>query len=471
MKQKSDKTLQALIKTIGESNVFFDDEAMAPYIVELRGRFHTPALAIAIPENVEQVQALVKWANAHKIGLVPQGGNTGMVGGQVPKQGNEIIVSMAKLNQIRHVDAEGGYICVEAGVTLQRAQKAADDVGLLFPLAIAPQEKAQIGGILSSNAGGLQVLAYGYARQLCLGVEAVMANGSLYQGLSGLKKDNTGYDLSSLLVGAEGTLGIISAATLKLFPKPKGFETAFINLLSPKAALALYSALIKRLGTSLTTFEMMPDFGMQMQIRHKMIENSPAVKNSDWYVLAQMSQLPGQSTNALSSALDAALNEGVIENFTIAKTDEIRRKMWRVREQLSGAQSKEGASIKHDISVPVSAVPELIERGTQAAKKILPGIRPCPFGHLGDGNIHFNFSQPVGADPKAYMEGADKIHGAIYEIVTGLGGSISAEHGIGQLKTELLKQHKDPVAYELMKRIKLSFDPNNIMNPGKMFDL
>ncbi|VAW22776.1 D-2-hydroxyglutarate dehydrogenase [hydrothermal vent metagenome] len=443
---------------------------MAPYIVELRGRFHTPALAIAIPKTIEQLQKLVSWANDYKIGLVPQGGNTGMVGGQVPKQGNEIIVSMAKLNQIRHVDANGGYMCVEAGVTLQSAQKAADEAGLLFPLAIAPQEKAQIGGILSSNAGGLQVLAYGYARQLCLGIEAVMANGSLYQGLSGLKKDNTGYDLSSLMVGAEGTLGIISAATLKLFPKPKGFETAFINLSSPEAALALYSELIKRLGTSLTTFEMMPDFGMQMQIRHKMIDNNPAGTVSDWYVLAQMSQLPGQSSNSLSNALDSSLKDGVIEQITIAKDEETRRQMWRVREQLSGAQSKEGASIKHDISVPVSAVPELIESGIEAAKKILPDIRPCPFGHLGDGNIHFNFSQPVGADPKAYMEGADKIHEAIYEIVTNLGGSISAEHGIGQLKTQLLKQHKDPVAYELMKKIKLTFDPNNIMNPGKMFD-
>ncbi|MCF6325766.1 MAG: FAD-binding oxidoreductase [Devosiaceae bacterium] len=470
MKQVSDKTLQALTDIIGAQNILRDDEAMAPYIVELRGRFHTPALAIAIPETIEQLQKLVSWANDNRIGLVPQGGNTGMVGGQVPKRGNEIIVSMAKLNRVRHMDASGGYMCVEAGVTLKNAQKAADDAGLLFPLAIAPQEKAQIGGILSSNAGGLQVLAYGYARQLCLGVEAVMANGSLYQGLSGLKKDNTGYDLSSLLVGAEGTLGIISAATLKLFPKPKGFETAFINLSSPKAALTLYSELLKRLGTSLTTFEMMPDFGMQMQIRHKMIEKNPAAKNSEWYVLAQMSQLPGQSTNALSTALDSALNDRVIEHFTIAKDERIRRQMWKVREQLSGAQSKEGASIKHDISVPISAVPELIERGIEAAKTILPDIRPCPFGHLGDGNIHFNFSQPVGADPKAYMDGAMKIHEAIYGIVTDLGGSISAEHGIGQLKTELLKHHKDPVAYDMMKKIKLVLDPNNIMNPGKLFD-
>ena len=470
MKHKPKKILRALTGLIGEKNILHDDANMAPYIVELRERFHTPALAVAIPETIEQLQMLVSWANDNRVGLVPQGGNTGMVGGQVPKRGDEIIISMAGLNRIRNVDSGGGYMCVEAGVTLEQAQKVADEVQLLFPLTIAPREKAQIGGILSSNAGGLQVLAYGYARQLCLGVEAVMANGSLYQGLSGLKKDNTGYDLSSLLVGAEGTLGIISAATLKLFPKPKGYETAFINLSSPKAALTLYSALTKRLGTGLTTFEMMPDFGIEIQMRHKMIDEIPTGKKSEWYVLAQLSQLPGQTANALSSALDPALKDGTIEHFTIAKDEEMRRKMWKIREQLSSAQSKEGASIKHDVSVPVSAVPELVERGTRTAKAILSGIRPCPFGHLGDGNIHFNFSQPVGANPKTYMEEADKIHEAIYKIVTSLGGSISAEHGIGQLKTRLLKQHKDPVTYDIMKKIKLSLDPNNILNPGKMFD-
>jgi len=472
MASKKNRTeiIKSLTATIGADNVLSNEMSIAPYIKELRKRFHSPALAIAVPQNIAQVQALVKWANKNKIPLVPQGGNTGMVGGQVPKIGNEIIVSLEKINQVRYVDAPAGYMCVEAGVILGKAQQEANDANLLFPLAIAPQDRAQIGGILSSNAGGLQVLAYGYARQLCLGVEAVMADGSLYQGLNGLKKNNMGYDLGSLMVGAEGTLGIITAATLKLFAKPEGFETTFINLASPEAALELYSMLVKRLGTSLTTFEIMPDFSMQIQLKHKMIDKNPAGANSKWYILAQMSQLPGQNKNSLSQGLEVAKSQGIIENFTIADDEKIRRKMWKMREQLSGAQSKEGASIKHDVSVPVSKVPELITRGCKKVKSIMPDIRPCPFGHLGDGNIHFNLSQPIGANPKAYMNGAEAIHDAIYEIVLDLGGSISAEHGIGQLKTKLLKQHKDPVAYDLMKKIKHSLDPNNIMNPGKMFE-
>ncbi len=470
MKRQDSRTIKSLEEILGPDNVLSDARDMAPYVVELRRRFNNPARAIAIPTSLDRLQALVKWANANRVPLVPQGGNTGMVGGQVPKNGNEIIVSMARINRVRKVDGDGAFMFAEAGVTLEKARRAADGAGLLFPLAIAPQDKAQIGGILSSNAGGLQVLAYGNARQLCLGIEAVLADGSLFRGLNGLKKNNTGYDLSSLLVGAEGTLGIISAASLKLFARPEGFETAFINLASPEAALELFRELSRRLGTSLTTFELMPDFGIAMQLRHGMIDKNPARSRSDWYVLAQVSRLPGQDRNGLSQGLEAARNNRTIKDFVISGKPGEQRRMWQVREQLSSAQSREGASIKHDVSVPVSAVPELIRTGCKAAGKIVPGIRPCPFGHLGDGNIHFNLSQPVDADATAYMEGAGKIHDAIYEIVAELGGSISAEHGIGQLKTGLLKEYKDPVAYEMMKKIKNILDPNNILNPGKMLD-
>jgi FAD/FMN-containing dehydrogenase len=458
----------ALEALVGPHAVIADPARMGAYLNEPRRRFHTAAAAVVLPQSVKDVQAIARWANANRVPLIPQGGNTGLVGAQVPLSGAEVIVSLTRLAAVREVDAEAGHMTVEAGLTLEAAHRAAEARGAVFPLWLASQGSARVGGVLSSNAGGVQVLAYGNARELCLGVEAVLADGRLYRGLNALRKDNTGYDLKDLLVGAEGTLGIITAATLKLFPLPEGQETAICNVGSPAEALRLFNMARARLGTRLTAFEIVPRLGLDIQLRHKMLDRDPTPGPSPWYAMLEVSRPPGGSAGALQQTLEAALGQGLLANAVLAESEADRTRMWAFREQMSAGQSREGASIKHDVSVPIAAVPRLIEEGSAAVERLVPGIRPCPFGHIGDGNIHFNFSQPVGADPKAFMAGEEPVHEAIYEVVLRLGGSVSAEHGIGQLKTELLRQVKDPVALEMMRAIKSALDPNGIMNPGKM---
>jgi len=458
-----------LSQLIGDARVIGEADRMGPYLHEPRNRFHRPASAIAIPNSVEQVQAIVRWAGENSVGLIPQGGNTGLVGGQVPKRGDEVIVSLAKLDRIRSVDVAAGTMTAEAGVILENAHKAAEAEGTIFPLWLASQGSARIGGLLSSNAGGVNVLTYGNARELTMGVEAVMADGRLYRGLNSLKKDNTGYDLKDLLVGAEGTLGIITAATLKLFPKPEDYETALANIAGPEAALTLFQLLRERVGGRLNAFEIMPQIGLDMQLRHGVLDRDPSAGPSPWYALIEVSRMKGGEPGALMAAIEAAFAEGLLDNAVIAESLEDRTRMWAFREQMSEVQSREGASVKHDVSVPIAAVPQLIAEGTAAAERLVPGIRSVPFGHLGDGNIHFNFSQPVGVDGKAFMAAHDEqLHETIYEIVLRLGGSVSAEHGIGQLKVDLLRQVKDPVALDMMAAIKAALDPKGILNPGKM---
>ncbi len=467
---KTTKDIPASLKAlIGADSVIDAAADMPAYLEEPRRRFHQTASAIALPKSVEQVQEIARWAHASGVALVPQGGNTGLVGGQVPLLGDEVIVSLTRLNKIQSIDVGAGHMHVDAGVSLHEARAAADEAGALFPLSIASEGTARIGGVLSSNAGGVQVLAYGNARALCLGVEAVLSDGRLYQGLNALRKDNTGYDLRDLLIGAEGTLGIITSAVLKLFPKPEGYETALIAVDGPDAALDLFNMLHTRAGSSLTAFELLPRIGIDIQLKHDMLMRDPSAGVSPWYVLAEISRPIGGNAGILSDALEAAFEAELVgEGTMIAQSESDRQAVWRMREQLSDCQSREGASIKNDVSVPVASVPELLTRGIAAVEKIVPGIRPVPFGHMGDGNIHFNLSQPIGADPKAFMEGAEPVHEAIHEIVLALDGSISAEHGIGQLKTELLQQVKDPVALEMMRAIKQALDPKGILNPGKV---
>ncbi|HEY4201120.1 MAG TPA: FAD-binding oxidoreductase [Devosiaceae bacterium] len=460
--------VDALTGLLGAGAVISDPANMGAYLNEPRRRFHQTAVAVVLPASVEEVQAVARLAFEHDIKLIPQGGNTGLVGAQVPLSGKEVIISLIKLDKVRAVDADAGVITLEAGVTLEAAHKVAEAQGAMLPLWIASQGSARIGGVLSSNAGGVQVLAYGNARELCMGVEAVLADGRLYGGLSALKKDNTGYDLKDLLVGAEGTLGIITAATLKLFPLPEGHETAIVDVASPADALRLFYRLRERVGRRLTAFELIPRLGLDMLLKHKMIDRDPTARQSPWYALMELSLTKGTAAGSLQLGLEDGLNEGMITDAVMAESLADRMLMWSARELMSDVQSKEGASIKHDVSVPIAAIPQLIAEGSAVAEKLIPGIRPCPFGHMGDGNIHFNFSQPVGADGAAFMAGAEPLHEAIYEIVTRLGGSISAEHGIGQLKTELLKQHKDPVALEMMRAIKQALDPKGILNPGKV---
>lgn len=462
----------ALQSLIGADSVIDAASDMPAYLEEPRKRFHQTASAVALPKTVEQVQAIARWAHEAGVALIPQGGNTGLVGAQVPLFGNEVIVSLNRLNKVHAIDVSAGHMHVEAGVTLHEAREAADAAGALFPLSIASEGTARIGGVLSSNAGGVQVLAYGNARELCLGVEAVLADGRLYQGLNALRKDNTGYDLRDLLVGAEGTLGIITSAVLKLFPKPEGHETALIAVDSPDAALLLFNLLRTRAGASLTAFELIPRIGIDIQLAHNMLVRDPSAGVSPWYVLAEISRPIGGTEGVLSGSLEAGFEAALVgDNTNIAQSEGERRALWRMREQLSECQGREGASIKHDVSVPVASVAKLIARGIAASEKIIPGIRAVPFGHMGDGNIHFNFSQPIGADPEAFMAGAGPLHDAIYEIVLSLGGSVSAEHGIGQLKADLLQQVKDPVALEMMRSIKQALDPKGILNPGKVLNL
>jgi FAD/FMN-containing dehydrogenase len=449
--------------------VITDSNDMGAYLKEPRKRFHQSAAAVVIPPDVAAVQAVLRWANENRVAIIPQGGNTGLVGAQVPLYGHEVILSTAKLNRIRSVDTAAGVMVAESGVILENAHEAADAVNSMFPLWLASQGSARVGGVLSSNAGGVNVLAYGNARELTMGVEAVLADGRLYQGLNALKKDNTGYDLKDLLVGAEGTLGIITAATLKIFPKPEDHETALVNVADPEAALVLFQLMRERLGSRLNAFELIPHIGLEIQMRHGMLDADPTASHSPWYALVEVTRMAGTEPGALQAALEVAFEREMISDAALATSLADRTRMWDFREQMSECQSKEGASIKHDVSVPIAAVPALIREGIAAAEKFSPGIRPVPFGHMGDGNIHFNFSMPVGADPKAFMAQYDEaMHEVIYEVVLRHGGSVSAEHGIGQLKVDLLKQVKDPVALEMMRAIKSALDPNGILNPGKM---
>ena len=454
---------------IGGNAVIGERGRMGGYLNEPRKRFHQPAAAVTVPTSIEQVQAIVRWANETGTGIIPQGGNTGLVGAQVPRRGDEVIVSLTRLDRIRSVDVAAGTITAEAGVILENVHKAAEAEGTIFPLWLGSQGSARIGGLLSSNAGGVNVLAYGNARELTMGVEAVTADGRLYRGLNSLKKDNTGYDLKDLLVGAEGTLGIITAATLKIFPKPEDYETALVSLAGPEAALTLFQLLRERIGSRLNAFEIVPRIGLDMQLRHGMLDRDPSAGPSPWYALIDVSRMAGGVPGTLMAAVEAAFSDSLIDNAVFAESLADRTRMWAFREQMSEVQSKEGASIKHDVSVPIAAIPQLIAEGTAAAERLAPGIRAVPFGHMGDGNIHFNFSQPVGAEASAFMDAFDEnLHEAIYEIVLRLGGSVSAEHGIGQLKVDLLKQVKDPVALDMMRAIKRALDPKGILNPGKM---
>ncbi len=461
------RVIGELTALLGESAVIADAAQMPAFLNEPRKRFHVPAVAVARPADVAQVQALCRWANDNRVPLIPQGGNTGLVGAQVPLRGDEVIVSLQRLDKVRAVDAGAGHMTLEAGVILEHAHQVAEAAGAMFPLWIASQGSARIGGVLSSNAGGVQVLAFGNARELCLGVEAVLADGRLYRGLNALKKDNTGYDLKDLLIGAEGTLGIITAATLKLFPLPNGHETAFCSVPSPAAALALFYQMRERAGSRLTAFELMPRFGLDLQLRHGMLGRDPAASASPWYALVEVNRMRG-TPGLLESALEEALQRGLITDASVAQSETDRTLVWSAREQMSEVQSREGASIKHDVSVPIAEVPRLIAEGSAAAVRAVPGIRPCPFGHMGDGNIHFNFSQPEGADGRAFMAQEPAVNAAVYEVVAKLGGSVSAEHGIGQLKTGLLQRVKDPVALEMMRAVKRALDPNGILNPGKV---
>ena len=462
--------LARFAKIVGERYAVADPREQAAYLVEQRDLWHGKTPLVLRPGSTEEVAAILKLANETGTAIVPQGGNTGLVGGQVPDEsGSQIVLSLKRLDRIRELDATSNTMTCEAGVVLATAQGAADAADRLFPLSLGAEGSCTIGGNLSSNAGGTGALAYGVARDLVVGLEVVLADGRVWHGLNKLKKDNTGYDLKHLFMGAEGTLGVITAAVLKLFPKPRARETAFLGVPSPQAALAVLDLAQARAGGTITGFEFMPRIGLEFVLRHAPGSRDPLGRPHAWYVLMELSSVAGGALRAtLEEVLAAGFEDGLIEDAAIADSLQQATAFWRLREQLAEVQRHEGGSIKHDVSVPVNAVPALIARGSAAAEKLIPGCRPVPFGHLGDGNVHFNISQPVGADKAAFLDRWEEMNAVIHGLVAEYGGSISAEHGIGQLKREGLAKVKDPVAYALMQTLKRTLDPNGILNPGKV---
>ena len=444
-----------------------DQADIAPYVTEERDLFHGRSPLVLRPGSTAEVSAICKLATEHRIALVPQGGNTGLVGGQTPHNG-EVVISMRRMDKIREIDPASNTMTCEAGVVLQVAQQRASELDRLFPLSLGAEGSCTIGGNLSTNAGGTAALAYGVAREMALGLEVVLADGRVLNALSKLKKDNTGYDLRNLFIGAEGTLGIITAATLKLFPKPRAVETAYVGLKSPADALKLLSIAQNEAAGSLTSFELLADIAVDFSIRHGIDIRDPLASKHPWYVLMELSSSRDDARAALESILAKGMEDGIVDDAVIAANLSQRAAFWKLRDEMSAAQKPEGGSIKHDISVPVAAVPDFIEEANAAVVKLIPGLRPVPFGHLGDGNIHYNVSQPVGGDTADFLARWHEVNEVVFAIVLRMGGSISAEHGIGVLKRDELPEVKDKVAIELMRDIKAMLDPLGIMNPGKV---
>jgi FAD/FMN-containing dehydrogenase len=466
---KRETTVAGLQNIVGSRHVQTDPALFAGALVEPRKLYKGQALALVRPGSTREVADVAAFCNQARVAIVPQGGNTGLVGGQIPDQsGDAIILSTQRLRAIREVDNDSNVMICESGVTLGEAQAAALAADRLFPLSLASEGTCTIGGNISTNAGGLNVIAYGNTRDLVTGVEAVLADGRIVNALSKLRKDNTGYDVKSLFIGAEGTLGVITAASLRLFPNPRAQATAFVGLKSPDDALKLLRLARERLGAGITSFELISRNAYDIGLRHGGAR-APLQGAHDWYILIEASsQTANGLDEAFAGALEAALETGVIEDAAVAASLEQRADFWQLRECLSDAQSKEGGSIKHDVSVAVGLVPTLIREATPAVEAFLPGSRVVAFGHLGDGNIHFNVSQPVGADKQAFLDRWDAMNEIVHGIVARLGGSYSAEHGVGQLKRGLLARWKDPASLSVMRQIKAALDPNGVMNPGKV---
>ena len=452
---------------VGDKYAVTDAADIAPYVTEERDLFHGRSPLVLRPGSTAEVSAICKLASEHRIALVPQGGNTGLVGGQTPHHG-EVVVSLRRMDEIRDIDPASNTMTCEAGVVLQIAQQKAAEIDRLFPLSLGAEGSCTIGGNLSTNAGGTAALAYGVAREMALGLEVVLADGRILNGLSKLKKDNTGYDLRNIFIGTEGTLGIITAATLKLFPKPRAMETAFVGLNSPHEALKLLAISQNEAAGSLTSFELLSDISIDFSVRHGIDIRNPMASPHPWYVLMELSSSRDDTRDALESILSQGLDDGIVDDAVIASSLSQRQAFWKLRDEMSAAQKPEGGSIKHDISVPVAAVPAFIAEANAAVVKLIPGARPVPFGHLGDGNIHYNVSQPVGADAADFLGRWHEVNAVVFAIVLRMGGSISAEHGIGVLKRDELPEVKDKVAIELMRSIKAMLDPLGIMNPGKV---
>jgi FAD/FMN-containing dehydrogenase len=471
----------ALGAIVGERGLVLADRDREPFENDWRGQYHGRAAAVVRPATTEEVARVVALLSEAGIGIVPQGGNTSLCGGSVPDaSGTQVVVSLARMNRVRAVDADNNTMTVEAGCVLATLQETADRHGRLFPLSLAAEGSCEIGGNLSTNAGGTGVLRYGNTRELLLGLEVVLPDGRVWDGLRGLRKDNTGYDLKHLFVGAEGTLGIITAAVLKLFPKPTAIATALVAIESPAQAVALLTRLRSGCGERVTGYELIARICVDLVLRHMPATRDPFAERHPWYVLVELSDSGARATldAMMEESLGGAAEDGLIRDAALAASEAQRAAFWKIREDIPEAQKVEGASVKHDVSVPVSRVPELIERAGAELARRFSDVRVVAFGHVGDGNIHYNCSMVEGRADRNHISErqaaveffaqAPEVNRIVYDVVHALGGSISAEHGLGVLKRDEIKRYKSALELELMRRIKSALDPRGLMNPGKV---
>ena len=470
MAESAAPLLAALGAIVGEANLLTADADVAPFVTDWRNRYRGRARAVVRPGTTAEVAAVVRCCAERGVPIVPQGGNTSLCGGATPRQdGDEVVVSLARLNRVRALDARNATLTVEAGITLAGVQQAAADAGFLFPLSLAAEGSCAIGGNLATNAGGTAVLRFGNARQLVLGLEVVLADGRVWDGLRHLRKDNTGYDLKQLFLGSEGTLGIITAAVLELFPRPRRSATAFVALAGVGDAVALLSILRQALGDRLTGFELVSAECVALT-RGQFPALPDPLPGHAWYVLVQADDSAPDSPLAgqLESALGEAIERGTASDAAIAQSEAQGAELWSLREHIPEAQRRDGPNIKHDIGLPVSSIPEFLAEAKAALDAALPGVRYFTFGHLGDGNLHYNLASPPGTAPSAFLEASARANRIVYDLVARFGGSFSAEHGVGQLKREELTRYKPAVEVELMRRIKRALDPQDLLNPGKV---
>ena len=467
-----DDTLQRIRALVGDKGYITAADAMEPHLVEWRGLWRGQARAVVKPADTAEVAEVVKLCAEAGIPIVPQGGNTSLVGGSVPYEDFDgIILSLARMNNVRAIDRMNYTMTVESGCVLADLQRIAEENDRFFPLSLAAEGSCMIGGNLSTNAGGVNVLRYGNTRELVLGLEVVLPDGTVWEGLRGLRKDNTGYDLKHLFVGAEGTLGIVTAAVLKLFPKPTRRETAMVAITGPDAAIELLARARAASADGVTSFELMPRICFDFVLAHIADTVDPLPQRYDWHVLLELSSTAPEDdglAEKLQNLLEKAAEDGLVLDAAIVQNQAQANAMWKLRETVSEAQKPEGASIKHDVSVPVSRVPEFLRRADEAVAKAVPGIRVVGFGHVGDGNIHYNVSVPKGGNNQAFLARWEEINEIVHDIVHDMGGSISAEHGLGRLKREEITRYKSQTEMDLMRKIKALIDPKGIMNPGKV---
>ena len=467
-----DAFLQACVDAIGAAYVLTAPEDQAPYLTDWRKRFTGRARAVLRPADALQVAALVRLCGEHAVPMVPQGGNTGLCGGATPDmEGNAVVISVQRMQRVRAVDPINNTITVDAGCILANVQQAAAAADRLFPLSLAAEGSCTIGGNLATNAGGTQVVRYGNARELCLGLEVVLADGQVWEGLQGLRKDNTGYDLRNLFIGSEGTLGIITAATLRLYPQPAAQLTAWAAVPSLEAATALLALSHRHLSSALTGFEVMNQEGLKLVDEHYPHLRVPMWRDTMWCVLleASDSESEAHARAQFEHLLETAMEDDIVTDAIIAENLRQAHDLWHIRESITLAQAAEGLNIKHDVSVPISCIPEFVAQTDAQLQALAPGVRLINFGHLGDGNLHYNMQAPAGADAAAFIAAHEAtISDAVYQAVHRFGGSISAEHGIGALKRDKLPHYKTPVALQLMRTIKQALDPQCLLNPGRV---